>query len=165
MHMLTEGLKLAAGRALEGLLERGTATPLRGLGAGMTMTALVQSSTAVTVASIGFVNTGLLSLQNAMWVIFGSNVGTTLNATHEFAGTVLEVSKNHILLRNAVRIDAGSSLKFLSFDGHLLPHELTELRNPLGERINSVRQESVVLIPRHPDAEDRQVVLRVKDAD
>ncbi|HMU16995.1 MAG TPA: Na/Pi cotransporter family protein, partial [Thauera aminoaromatica] len=54
MHMLTEGLKLAAGRALEGLLERGTATPLRGLGAGMTMTALVQSSTAVTVASIGF---------------------------------------------------------------------------------------------------------------
>jgi phosphate:Na+ symporter len=80
MHMLTEGLKLAAGRALEGLLERGTATPLRGLGAGMTMTALVQSSTAVTVASIGFVNTGLLSLQNAMWVIFGSNVGTTLNA-------------------------------------------------------------------------------------
>lgn len=80
MHMLTEGLKLAAGRALEGLLERGTATPVRGLGAGMTMTALVQSSTAVTVASIGFVNTGLLSLQNAMWVIFGSNVGTTLNA-------------------------------------------------------------------------------------
>jgi len=80
MHMLTEGLKLAAGRALEGLLERGTATPLRGLGAGMTMTALVQSSTAVTVASIGFVNTGLLSLQNALWVIFGSNVGTTMNA-------------------------------------------------------------------------------------
>ena len=80
MHMLTEGLKLAAGRALEGLLERGTATPIRGLGAGMTMTALVQSSTAVTVASIGFVNTGLLSLHNAMWVIFGSNVGTTLNA-------------------------------------------------------------------------------------
>lgn len=80
MHMLTEGLKLAAGRALEGLLERGTATPARGLAAGMTMTALVQSSTAVTVASIGFVNTGLLSLNNAMWVIFGSNVGTTLTA-------------------------------------------------------------------------------------
>ncbi len=80
MHMLTEGLKLAAGRALEGMLERGTATPLRGLAAGMTMTALVQSSTAVTVASIGFVNTGLLSLKNAIWVIFGSNVGTTLNA-------------------------------------------------------------------------------------
>ncbi|MDY0047169.1 MAG: Na/Pi symporter [Thauera propionica] len=80
MHMMTEGLKLAAGRALEGLLERGTATAPRGLAAGMTITALVQSSTAVTVASIGFVNTGLLSLKNALWVIFGSNVGTTMNA-------------------------------------------------------------------------------------
>lgn len=80
MHMMTEGLKLAAGRALEGLLERGTATAPRGLAAGMTITALVQSSTAVTVASIGFVNTGLLSLKNALWVIFGSNVGKTMNA-------------------------------------------------------------------------------------
>ena len=80
MNMMTEGLKLAAGRALEGLLERGTATAPRGLAAGMTITALVQSSTAVTVASIGFVNTGLLSLKNALWVIFGSNVGTTMNA-------------------------------------------------------------------------------------
>jgi phosphate:Na+ symporter len=80
MHMLTEGLKLAAGRALEDLLERGTSTPQRGLATGITITALVQSSSAVTVASIGFVNTGLLPLQNAVWVIFGSNVGTTLNA-------------------------------------------------------------------------------------
>lgn len=80
MHMLTEGLKLAAGRALEGLLERGTATRPRGLAAGVLMTGLVQSSTAVTVASIGFVNTGLLSLQNALWVVFGSNLGTTMNA-------------------------------------------------------------------------------------
>lgn len=43
MHMMTEGLKLAAGRALEGLLERGTATAPRGLAAGMLITALVQS--------------------------------------------------------------------------------------------------------------------------
>ncbi len=80
MHMLTEGLKLAAGRALEGLLETGTSTPARGVATGMLTTALVQSSSAVTVASIGFVNTGLLSLRNALWVIFGSNVGTTMNA-------------------------------------------------------------------------------------
>lgn len=79
MHMLTEGLKLAAGKALEGLLERSTSTRLRGLAAGVLITALVQTSTAVTVAGIGFVNTGLLSLQNAMWVIFGSNLGSTVN--------------------------------------------------------------------------------------
>ncbi len=80
MHLLTDGLKLAAGRALEGLLERWTSTPLRGLAAGMLITTLVQSSSAVTVASIGFVNAGLLSLKHSLWVIFGSNVGTTMNA-------------------------------------------------------------------------------------
>ncbi len=80
MYMLTEGLKLAAGRALAGMLEHWTSTPVRGLGAGILITALVQSSTAVTVAGIGFVNAGLLSLKNALWVIFGSNVGTTMNA-------------------------------------------------------------------------------------
>lgn len=79
MHLLTDGLKLAAGRALEDLLERSTSTPRRGLAAGVLITSLVQSSTAVTVASIGFVNTGLLSLKNALWVIFGSNVGSTMN--------------------------------------------------------------------------------------
>lgn len=79
IHMLTEGLKLAAGRALESLLERGTSTAARGLAAGVLITALVQSSTAVTVTSIGFVNTGLLTLQNALWVVFGSNLGSTMN--------------------------------------------------------------------------------------
>lgn len=80
MHLLTAGLKLAAGRALEDLLERSTATRLRGLAAGVLITTLVQSSSAVTVASIGFVNSGLLSLRNGLWVIFGSNIGTTMNA-------------------------------------------------------------------------------------
>ncbi len=80
MHMLTEGLKLAAGRALEDLLGEWTSTRSRGLFTGILITALVQSSTAVTVATIGFVNSGLLSLRNALWVIFGSNVGTTMNA-------------------------------------------------------------------------------------
>ncbi len=80
MKMLTDGLKLAAGRALEDLLDRWTSTPLRGLAAGILITTLVQSSSAVTVASIGFVNAGILSLRHAVWVIFGSNVGTTMNA-------------------------------------------------------------------------------------
>ncbi len=80
MHLLTEGLKLAAGRALEDLLGQWTSTRSRGLATGILITTLVQSSTAVTVATIGFVNSGLLSLRNALWVIFGSNVGTTMNA-------------------------------------------------------------------------------------
>lgn len=75
--LMTEGLRLAAGRALAGLLARWTRTRGRGLLSGIALTAAVQSSTAVTMAAIGFVNAGLLSLERALWVIFGSNIGST----------------------------------------------------------------------------------------
>ncbi|MDD3355217.1 Na/Pi cotransporter family protein [Zoogloea sp.] len=78
MGLMTDGLKQAAGPALERILSGATRTPLWGLGSGIAVTALVQSSTAVTVATIGFVNAGLLSLYQALWVIFGANVGTTM---------------------------------------------------------------------------------------
>lgn len=78
MGLMTEGLKLAAGSALERILARSTRTRMRGLAAGVLVTALVQSSSAVTIATIGFVNAGLLSLAQALWVLFGANVGTTM---------------------------------------------------------------------------------------
>jgi phosphate:Na+ symporter len=78
MWMMTEGLKLAAGNALRSILHSWTRSPLRGLLAGMLITAIVQSSSAVTVGTIGFVNAGLLTLTQAVWVIFGTNVGTTM---------------------------------------------------------------------------------------
>jgi phosphate:Na+ symporter len=78
MWLMTDGLKLAAGPALERILARSTGTPLRGLASGVLITALVQSSSAITVATIGFVNAGLLTLGQALWVLFGSNVGTTM---------------------------------------------------------------------------------------
>lgn len=80
MSMLTDGLKLAAGDGLRAILQRWTRTPLRGFASGALLTGLVQSSSAVTVATIGFVNAGLLTLSHAVWVIFGSNVGTTMTA-------------------------------------------------------------------------------------
>ena len=80
MWLITEGLKVAAGRSLEHLLSSWTSSRLRGLLSGTVLTALVQSSSAVTVAALGFVNTGLLRFERAVWVIFGSNVGTTLTA-------------------------------------------------------------------------------------
>lgn len=80
MSMMTEGLKLAAGRTLERILARSTRTRLRGLLCGVTVTAVVQSSSAVTVATIGFVNAGLLGLSQALWVLFGANVGTTMTS-------------------------------------------------------------------------------------
>lgn len=78
MLLLTEGLKAAGGQTLSRLLGRWTSSRPRGLFAGIALTATVQSSSAVTVATIGFVNAGLLSFERALWVVFGSNVGTTL---------------------------------------------------------------------------------------
>lgn len=78
MGFMTDGLKLAAGPALERILAEWTRNRLRALLSGVLVTGLVQSSSAVTVATIGFVNAGLLTLGQSMWVIFGSNVGTTM---------------------------------------------------------------------------------------
>lgn len=78
MQMMTEGLTLFAGNSLRHLLGRWTRTPVHGVGAGMLVTGLVQSSSAVTVATIGFVNAGVLTLRQALGVIYGANVGTTM---------------------------------------------------------------------------------------
>lgn len=80
MRLMTEGLTLFAGSRLKQLLGEWTATPWRGVGVGILVTGLVQSSSAVTIATIGFVNAGILSLRQAMGVIFGTNVGTTMTA-------------------------------------------------------------------------------------
>jgi len=77
MRMMTDGLKLAAGPALRHILGQWTSTPMRGIFAGVLITSMVQSSSAVTVATIGFVNAGLLSLVQSVGVIYGANVGTT----------------------------------------------------------------------------------------
>ncbi len=78
MRLMTDGLRLAAGRALEGILANWTRTPLRGIGTGALITAVVQSSSAVTVATLGFVNARMLSLERAITVTYGSNLGTTM---------------------------------------------------------------------------------------
>lgn len=78
MGLMTDGLKLAAGAGLHRILAGATRTRAHALGSGVLVTALVQSSSAVTVAAIGFVNAGLLALGPALWVLFGANVGTTM---------------------------------------------------------------------------------------
>jgi phosphate:Na+ symporter len=80
MWLMTDGLKLAAGEALQSILERWTRTPPRAFFSGFLITALVQSSSATTVATIGFVNAGLMTLAQAIWVIVGSNAGTTMTS-------------------------------------------------------------------------------------
>lgn len=78
MEMMTDGLKNAAGRHLRHLLGSWTKTPLRGFASGIVVTGIVQSSSAVTVATIGFVNAGVLPMSHSLGVIIGANVGTTM---------------------------------------------------------------------------------------
>ena len=80
MGMMTDGLKAAAGNSLAAMLERSTRTRLRAALTGFSITAIVQSSAAVIVATLGFTNAGMLRLKQAAWVVFGSNVGTTMTA-------------------------------------------------------------------------------------
>ncbi|WP_299178264.1 Na/Pi cotransporter family protein [uncultured Neptuniibacter sp.] len=78
MHLMTNGMKQAAGQGLKKALQAATNSPTRGLASGILITALVQSSSAVTVATIGFVNAGLLKLRQSINVIYGCNIGTTM---------------------------------------------------------------------------------------
>ncbi|GMG87068.1 Na/Pi cotransporter family protein [Biformimicrobium ophioploci] len=78
VSMMTDGLRQAAGESLRKILSEWTRTPLRGVFSGLMMTAIVQSSSAVTVASIGFVNAGLIGMRKALGIIYGANIGTTM---------------------------------------------------------------------------------------
>ena len=80
MRMMTDGLKMAAGSTLRGILVSATRSRLRGLASGVLITTMVQSSSAVIFATIGFVNAGLMTLAQAIGVIYGSNLGTTLTS-------------------------------------------------------------------------------------
>ena len=80
MMLMTDGLKLAAGKALRNILENSTKTPIRGILSGALITSLVQSSGVVTVAIIGFVNAGLMNFRQAITIIYGTNIGTTMTS-------------------------------------------------------------------------------------
>ncbi len=77
MILLTEGLKSAAGHALRGVLERLTGGPLKAFFSGAVVAAVVQSSSATMLSTIGFVSAGLLTFPQGVGVILGANVGTT----------------------------------------------------------------------------------------
>ncbi len=80
MQMITDGLKALVAGKLRAMLRRWSGSRWRSVGTGALITALVQSSGAVTVAVIGFVNAGILSLSQALGIVFGANIGTTVTA-------------------------------------------------------------------------------------
>ena len=77
MTVMTDGLKALAGSALRSVLGKAAATPFTGAFWGALITLLVQSSSAVTMTTIGLVNAGLLTFPQGLGLVFGANVGTT----------------------------------------------------------------------------------------
>ena len=80
MNVMGESLERAAGNSLRSLLGKLTGSRLAGFLTGLAVTAVIQSSSATTVMVVGFVNSGLLTLSQAIGVIMGANVGTTVTA-------------------------------------------------------------------------------------
>ena len=80
MKIMSDSLKKVAGERLKNTLEILTKRPILGLLIGALVTCLVQSSSATTVMTVGFVNAGLLTLRQAISIILGANIGTTLTA-------------------------------------------------------------------------------------
>ena len=78
MIIMTEGLRALAGDAIRAALMRFTRSPLSGAATGAVGTAILQSSSATTVAAVGFVSAGLLQFPEALGIIIGANIGTTL---------------------------------------------------------------------------------------
>ena len=78
MSLMGDGLKKAAGAKLELILYKLTSTPLKGVLLGSAVTAIIQSSSATTVMVVGFVNSGMMKVAQAMGIIMGANIGTSI---------------------------------------------------------------------------------------
>ena len=80
MNLMSSGLQKAAGDRLRGFLSAMTSNPFKGVMTGLGITSIIQSSSATTVMVVSFVNAGLLTLSQAIGVIMGANIGTTVTA-------------------------------------------------------------------------------------
>ena len=80
MHVMGAGLEKMSGGRLERILENLTSNPLKAVLLGAGVTAVIQSSSATTVMVVGFVNSGIMKLSQAIGIIMGANIGTTITA-------------------------------------------------------------------------------------
>ena len=128
MHMMSGGLEAAAGNRMKSILEKLTANRFLGVAVGAGITAVIQSSSATTVMVVGFVNSGLMSLRQAVWIIMGANIGTTITGQlialdvgalaplMAFVGVALVVFFKNPKLHNYGSIVAGLGVLFIGMD-------------------------------------------------
>ncbi len=128
MQMMSDGLEDAAGNKMEKILERLTANRILGVVVGAVITAVIQSSSATTVMVVGFVNSGMMTLQQAVWIIMGANIGTTITGQLialdvgelapliAFIGVVMVVFLKVPRLKHIGNILAGLGVLFIGMD-------------------------------------------------
>ena len=80
INMMSDSLKAAAGNKLKAIIEKTTNTPLKGILVGIVLTILIQSSSGTTALMIGLLRAGLMTLPQAVGIIMGANIGTTVTA-------------------------------------------------------------------------------------
>ena len=96
MNVMSQGLEKLAGGKLEGILRSMTSSPIKGMLFGALVTAIIQSSSAVTVMLVGLVNSGIMALGQTVGVIMGANIGTTITA---WLLSLVSVDGNGILMQ------------------------------------------------------------------
>ena len=128
MQMMSSGLEAAAGSRMKMLLERLTANRFLGVLVGAAITAVIQSSSATTVMVVGFVNAGMMTLNQAVWIIMGANIGTTVTGLlialdvgelaplFAFVGVALVVFVKKPQLQHIGQILAGLGVLFIGMD-------------------------------------------------
>lgn len=128
MQMMSDGLEDVAGNKMKAILEKLTSNRVLGIAIGALITIAIQSSSATTVMVVGFVNSGLMTLQQAVWIIMGANIGTTLTSQLlaldidviapfvAFIGVALAVFVKKDKVRHAGKIMAGLGILFVGMD-------------------------------------------------
>ncbi len=128
MQMMSSGLEAAAGNRMKQILEKLTSNRFLGVLVGAAITAVIQSSSATTVMVVGFVNSGMMKLRQAVWIIMGANIGTTITAqlitldidliapVIAFLGVALIVFLKKPALHNYGGIIGGFGILFIGMD-------------------------------------------------
>ncbi len=128
MQMMSNGLEDAAGNKMKRILERLTSNRFLGVLVGAGITAVIQSSSATTVMVVGFVNSAMMTLKQAVWIIMGANIGTTVTGLLialdigliapliAFFGVAMIVFLKNEKLHHIGKIAAGLGVLFIGMD-------------------------------------------------
>lgn len=142
IRTMGDGLENAAGAKLKGMLEVLTGNRFLAVLVGFVVTAIIQSSTATTVMVVGFVNAGMMSLAQAVGVIMGANIGTTVTsllialnfssvaAAAVLVGVILMLASKKTVVKNLGAIFTGFGLLFLGID--MMSDSMAPLRESAG---------------------------------